>query len=322
MKRQISALLALVLCAAFGAPAAEAEPSTAYLDGLRAAIQARFDSLPPDAPQNLLAERNALARSLAAFRAASSSVAGDIRILHRVAKPIEGVAALAATPITDEMTTAYSALHADVIARRDELPAQVDALVSPRVHERAQTGLEEADADLVLADVALLVGSKTILLRKANAAVARTAATIARATACRAGSARPGRAYLACFVDGTAFVPRFGGSAAGPEGADLRTTVTGYGLSARDGAIEISWDTGAFTGTGAYDLDGSSGAMVVLVADGETFASESGSVVVTKSDPAARRIEGTFSGTVASGSGSRRLLTSGVFTACYAVSKR
>ena len=322
MKRQVSALLALVFCAALGAPAAKAEPSTSHLEALRAALQERYDSLPPNSPLNLIAERNALARSLAAFRAPSSSVAGDIRILHRVAKPIEGIETLASTTIPDELNTAYYALHAEVIARRDELPAQVDALVSPRVHERAQSGLEEADADLVLADVALLVGSKTILLRKANAAVVRTAATIARATACRAGPARPGRAYLACFVDGTAFVPRFGGSAAGAEGSDLRTTVTGYGLSARDGALEISWDTGAFTGAGTYDLDGSSGAMVVLVADGETFASESGSVVVTNSDPAAHRIEGTFSGTVTSGSGARRLLTSGVFTACYAVTKR
>jgi hypothetical protein len=322
MKRQVSALLALALGFALAAPEAKAEPSTAYLDGLRAAIQARYDSIPPNAPLSLVAERNALARSLAAFRAPSSSVAGDIRILHRVAKPIEGVETLAATPVADELNTAYSALHADVVAQRDELPAAVDALVSPRVHTKAQNGLEEADADLVLADVALLVSSKTILLRKAQAAVVRTKALLARATACRAGPARPGRAYVACFADETPWVPRFGGSAAGAEGSEVRTTITGYGLSARDGALEISWDTGAFTGTGTYDLDGTSGAMVVLVADGETFASESGSVVVTKSDPLARRIEGTFTGTVASGSGARRALTGGVFTACYAITKR
>jgi hypothetical protein len=322
MKRQVSALLAIVLFAAVAAPGAKAEPSTAHLDGLRAAIQARYDSLPPNSPLNLIAERNALARSLAAFRAPSSSVAGDIRMLHRVAKPIDGIETLAATPIPGELNTAYYALHADVVAQRDPLPAAVDALVNPRVHERARNGLEEADASLVLADVAVLVSTKTILLRKAQAAVVRTKALIARATACRAGPARPGRAYVACFVDESPWVPRFGGSAAGPEGSEVRTTITGYGLSARDGALEISWDTGAFTGTGTYDLDGTSGAMVVLIADGETFASESGSVVVTKSDPSARRIEGTFTGTVASGSGARRLLSGGVFTACYAIAKR
>jgi hypothetical protein len=323
MRTRIVAMLALALAAAFAAPTAVADPSTSHLDALRAAIQARYDALPPNSPLNLLAERNALARSLAAFRAPSSSVAGDIRILHRVAKPIESVEALAATPISDELYTAYNALHAEVVARRDELPAAIGALVSPRVREKAGEGLQQADAELVLADVALLVSSKTILLRKAHAAVASTSARIARATACRGGTARPGRAYVACFVDDAPFVPRFGGSTAGADGgAETRVTVTGYGPAARDDALEISWDTGAFTGPGTYALDGTSGALVVLMVRGVAFIAQSGEVVVTEFDPAARRIAGTFSGVVENFEGGRRLLTGGVFKTCYAIAKR
>jgi hypothetical protein len=160
------------------------------------------------------------------------------------------------------------------------------------------------------------------VLRFAIARIAALNARIDRATAPRGGPARPGRAYVACLVDDTPFVPRFGGSAAGADGgADSRVTVTGYG-SARQPALEISWDNGAFTGPGAYELDGTSGALIVLVADGITYMSDSGSLVVTGFDPVRHRIAGTFSGTVAAESGAHRTLSSGAFTAAYAISAR
>jgi hypothetical protein len=60
----------------------------------------------------------------------------------------------------------------------------------------------------------------------------------------------------------------------------------------------------------------------VLVADGVTYLSDSGSVVVTEFDQETRRIAGTFTGTAAAASGARHVLSNGVFTALYAIKTR
>lgn len=323
MPNYVRSLLVLSLAAAIAAPAAKAAPTTPYLDGLRDAMQARYLDIPVTAPTDLLLERAALAKSLAAFRLPSSSVDGDLRIFLKAAKPVEGLATITSTPIPDELNTSFYAFRGYVGFERDALPAAIDALVDPVVHAKAQQGLDAADAALVLVDASTLMSVRAAQLRVAHAAVVNTAKLIAKATACRGSTARPGKAYVACFVDDTPFVPRLGGAAAGADGgADSRVSVTGYSRSAQDPALEISWDNGAFTGVGTYSLDGTSGALAVLVADGQTFVSESGQIVVTEFDPAARRIVGTFSGVVTSATFAQRVLTAGVFKTCYAVSKR
>ena len=322
MSQHVRAVLVVLLSAAVVSPVAKAAPVTPYLDFLRDAVQARFDSIPVDAPADRLAERDALALSLVALKARSRSIDGDLKMFQRAATPIETLEALATTPIPDELNTSFYAFRGYVGGERDELSLTIDALVDPAMRQSAAADLAAMDVALEVADGPNLTSTRATLLRTAHGAFLKRSAEIARATAPRRGRARPGKAYVACFVDDTLFVPRFGGSTAGADGgADSRVAVTGYG-SRLEPALEISWDNGAFTGPGTYALDGTSGALIVLVAGGATYQSDSGSVVVTEFDQATRRIAGTFTGTVATEAGSRRVLTNGAFTAVYATRAR
>lgn len=322
MPQYVRALLVLVLSAAVAAPAAKAAPVTPYLDFLREAIQARHDSIADDAPTDLLAERDALALSLEAFNARSTSLDGDLKMLQRAATPIESLETIVATPIHDELNTSFYALRGYVGGERDALSAAIDALVDPTLRQTASVDLATIDGALEAADGPNLTSTRATLLRTAHATFAKTSVAIARATAPRRGRARPGRAYVACFLDDTLFIPRFGGSSAGADGgAESRVTITGYG-SRTEPALEISWDNGAFTGAGTYALDGTSGALIVLVEGGVTYLSDSGSVVVTEFDLVTHRIAGTFTGTVATETGSRRVVENGAFTARYAIRRR
>lgn len=314
--RLATRLLLFVAFAASLAGTAPAAPSTTLLDELRTLLTSRRDAIGPGEPLDLQKERARLTKALAAFGAPSSSLEGDVKILGRVAKAVEGPPIDAATDVLLQRTIAD--LGRAAVPLRDALAAWIGTLIAPKLESVARGNLAGIDAAIDAA----ITGSGSVVarapgLRSALAAIAATNAKIDRATACRGSAARPGKGRFACLVDDVPTSPDLGaGVALVDTGWPVELTLTGYGASARSDALSITWGTGAFTGTGSYDLDGSSGVLITLVEDGTIYYSVSGRVEVTAFDAVSRKVGGTFEGVLDSNSGAKHVLTRGTFSVC------
>jgi hypothetical protein len=304
-------VVAASLLAASVAAGAAAYPTDETLDPLAALVQARYEFIPASSPPEQKRERGLLGKALAAYASRSSSLDSDLRIFQRMAKALDAAYAGEANEITSAALAAHAVFVAEIVAESDAVEARAQTVIAAAPAARVARALADADASLVLADSATRPGPKATLLRTALRHVRDASRRVERATAPRGSRARAGRGYVAGIVDDEPVVPRLGaGTVVLVGGQPEEVMLTGYGGRA---AIEISIGGGGFTGPGDYALDGTSGAMLVLVQDGETYVSDAGVLTVTEFDLGAQRIAGTFEGEVESIRAGRRSIERGVF---------
>jgi hypothetical protein len=313
MRRTLRIAL-LAVAAALPLSAAGAAPFGTRLDPVRDRLAALRDAITPDSFQSELDKIPILDRALAAFGARSTSIDGDLRIFGRVAKALNQ-SAVGPSELGGTMSDALFGLRADVLPSRDALAARIDGLVSPPLAAKSATSLAVID-NFLNASVAGpgTLGFQSQQLRTAIERIAAADARISRATAPRGSHARPGAGFFASLLDGAPYLPRFGSGVVELSGGQTSTVeLVGYDARASAGGVQISWDTGAFTGPGDYALDGTSGAIVILVQRGATFYSDGGTVTVSEFDAAAHRVSGTFDVHLTSDSGAQHAITKGSF---------
>ena len=200
--------------------------------------------------------------------------------------------------ISTAMDTAVLGLAGEVEALRDALSARLAYVVNPGVTDHANATLLEVDAGLARArSGATPVVERAAWLSDALRAMASENAFLDRREMLRgAPRSRLGRGRLVAIADEEPFEPPYGGGHVTVDEAGAVTTlsVIGHGRRPSDPALEISWSTRAFAGTGTYQLNVETGVSAFLSAGTLRHYSWSGLVTVTEFDPAARRIAGTF----------------------------
>jgi hypothetical protein len=321
--RHIVRTLAAAAFAAILASAAGAAPSTGYFEELRAYMQTRYDGILPNSSTDDIERRTSLAKGLAALKAKSTNLDGDVRMFGRIAAAIDRP--LLRPEVGELLQDAIVKLQTDARPRRDALAARIDRILAPKLAASATNRLADIDASL---NSAVATGSPYTMAAQdllfALRTISATNAQINRATAPRGSAARPGVGFFECLADGARYAPQFGSGRVKMDNNFVsEVTLTGYFASEAKGGIEIQWSTGSFTSLGTYHLDGSSGAFIVLNRNGEVFWSDDtgGEVTVTYFDPVTKRIAGTFNATLVSSDGDTLTIEKGSFDVRkYAVS--
>lgn len=311
--RTFAAGLALAVPLVFAPGTASADPYTAHFEALRLAMQDRFDRLTPDSPIEQARERRALGAALAAITRPSTSFASDLRLLSSIAARIEKPTAEQAE-IRAALAATADALETDLEGRRDAFALRVGDILSPALRARLDRVLERVTSDLDGTLPEDPVALRARVLVRAEKRMAASERFLARADACRGKPNALGRGYVASRVAGTVVEARRGGALVLSDGAGGVASVIVYGYESSDGAptFRLEWATGAFTGTGAYEVTGTSGVFVAADSGGGPVDAVQCQILVTEFDATTRTLAGRFDGRLADGT----LVSGGRFRVC------
>jgi hypothetical protein len=306
--RTFAAALGLAVPLVAALPPAGADPFTAHFDGLRAAMQTRFDALPLESPVFQARERRAIGVALQAMARTSVSVASDVKLFAAVAQRVE--APTAASPeIQAALAATADGLGTEVDAARASFALSINDVLQPTLRTKLDRTLERVDVELLEADFADTVAGRAKAMLRAQRRMSSAAGLLARANACRLG-----RGYAASRADGTVVEAKRCGALVSFDTQETLTNVLVLGYDGADDPVtyRIEWATGMFTGTGLYEVTPTSGLYVSMDLGGGPVDAVQCLVLVTDFDPATRRIAGRFDGRLADGT----LFSSGRFRVC------